>query len=204
MWFGGCLLLLGLMQFATAEEGVIVVEGGGFEVEKYDGIYGNDPIKRGTYILHGGPNSYVDMETSLPCGRLTMFAAYIHNAEKVEEETTPLRLQVWRPVPTGSQVPTFMLIYEKEIIVKVHHVDGALYMVYLTENPEIQEGDKIGWTFTDYFGNISSSYKAGHHIFFHQSRDDPLPEVNEAYEFHEQFMPAIFSIAAGVEAGANC
>ena len=62
-----------------------------------------------------------------------------------------------------------------------------------------QQGDRIGWRFTDPVGLISFDYTETHKTYFSASRGEQ--EVYKTYEFDNIYLPAIFSIAVHIDPG---
>lgn len=81
----------------------------------------NEPLRSGAL------KSWLDADTALPAGRLSMFYIYVgRNINRPSNQNTAfLRLQIWRPI-AGYQ---YSLAYEKRVEVKITDQQGLLYAV---------------------------------------------------------------------------
>ena len=103
------------------------------DMTKYGYIYGNDPTPRRS-VIHGGAfRSWIDYETSLPEGKLQTFYFYVHTLiklqDKIEDNSYPLYLQIWRESDEGSF--QFYLVWSQLVIVntELDTTSGSLYSV---------------------------------------------------------------------------
>ena len=92
------------------------------------GYHGNDLVVRDSSFPHLNVRSYIDLETSLPTGRLDKVLLYVRSPQDILAPYFEyVRLQVWRPVPGEEYV--LKLVWENVARVERRKNAGALHQV---------------------------------------------------------------------------
>ena len=89
------------------------------------GIYGSNVTKRSTF-LSTKRKTFVDVQSTLPAGRLVEYYLYVGRPSGVSQEFTWIRLQIWRPWTEDFH---YKLVWERRVKVDVSHPEGLLYAV---------------------------------------------------------------------------
>ena len=74
-------------------------------------VFGNDVVKRESYLPGGGAKNWVDSTSDLPSGDLKAFYFYVHNVTTEEVGKAILRLQLYRPLGDLR----FQLLFEEPV-----------------------------------------------------------------------------------------
>ena len=72
----------------------------------------------------------------------------------------------------------------------------SVYQFSITDEVNVQTGDRIGWMFEGSLGLISFDYSAGHRTF---SYVGSIPQAGQNISFDNVFVPSVFSISVHID-----